>query len=370
MEQKQEYLSEGNLKRKEDKIWNFFFQTDKKCFKKKHYSFHHMIETDGVSCSLLFLRNDMIGKRFKPPDNGHKDQYIDELKDYSHLADKNIIAIDPGLSDLLYCVDDDTRDRNFFRYTQDQRRKETKGKKYGEIILEQKQTIVEGKTIIDWETEISDFNRKTLDINEFKKYLKKKNEVNHKLFSFYKRHIFRKLKLNSYLNRQRSEQRLINRFTEIFGNPEETIVCFGDYEQRKHRKYKEPTKGKGFRDLFRRNGFKTYLVDEFRTSCKCSNCEGGDCVKFRRRRNPSPNKNNSILVHGALMCKTCRVLWNRDENGARNIYKIARNHIMERERPEYLTRSPTFVTLTIRKVATGVAVSGTASVGNCNPIKI
>ena len=31
---KSEYLTEGNLKRSEDKIWNFFFRTELKCFKK------------------------------------------------------------------------------------------------------------------------------------------------------------------------------------------------------------------------------------------------------------------------------------------------------------------------------------------------
>jgi hypothetical protein len=40
-------------------------------------------------------------------------------------------------------------------------------------------------------------------------------------------------------------------------------------------KFKEPVKGRGFRTLFRKNGFETYLVDEFRTSFKFSNCEGG-----------------------------------------------------------------------------------------------
>jgi len=35
------------------------------------------------------------------------------------------------MSDLLYCVDSDDKERNFFRYTQNQRRrKETKYKKY------------------------------------------------------------------------------------------------------------------------------------------------------------------------------------------------------------------------------------------------
>jgi transposase len=115
---------------------------------------------------------------------------------------------------------------------------------------------------------------------------------------------------------------MINRFNKIFGSPENTIICIGDFEQRKHRKFKEPIKGKGFRTLFRRNGYKTYLVDEFRTSCKCSHCETekGDCIQFRKCRNPKPKQNNSILRWGVLMCKTCSALWNRDENSARNIY--------------------------------------------------
>jgi len=163
--------------------------------------------------------------------------------------------------------------------------------------------------------------------------------VNFKLFLFYKKQLFRKLKLNGYWNRLRSEQRMMNRFSKIFGKPTDAIICIGDFEQRKHRKFKEPIKGKGFRTLFRRNGYKVYLVDEFRTSCKCSNCEGGECSKFRKCRNPKPMKNNSILSHGVLMCKTCSALWNRDENSSRNIYKIAYNAIHQNERPTYLSRS-------------------------------
>lgn len=336
---KSDYLAKGNLKLYENKIWKFFFITEKQCFRKKWYSFHHMIETDGVSCSVLLLRKNKVGKRIYMSKIPKKEQYIDELKDYSNLQDKTIVSIDPNMSDLLYCVDGDTRDRNFLRYTQNQRRKETKQKKYRNIILEYKKEKINRKTIIEWETKLSLFNKKTLQIKEFKKYLKKKNKINFKLFEFYEKHLFRKLKLNSYWNRLRSEQRMINRFTKIFGKPENTIVCIGDFEQRKHRKFKEPVKGKGFRNLFRKNKFQIYLVDEFRTSCKCSHCEGGDCYKFRKRRNPRPNKNNLILCHGILMCKTCKALWNRDENSSRNIYKIAYNAINKKERPSYLSRS-------------------------------
>lgn len=109
-----------------------------------------------------------------------------------------------------------------------------------------------------------------------------------------------------------------------------------DWEQRTQMKYLEPTKGKGFRDLFRKYGYKVYLVDEFRTSCKCSKCLGGDCEKFREKLNIKTG--SKFLIHGLLKCKTCTVLWNRDENSSNNIYKISKNAILEQPRPFYLER--------------------------------
>jgi len=47
-----------------------------------------------------------------------------------------------------------------FRYSQDQRRKETKKKKYSKIQLELKREQINGKIIIEWETELSKLNRK------------------------------------------------------------------------------------------------------------------------------------------------------------------------------------------------------------------
>ena len=132
---KTDYLLEGNLKKYEDKIWEFFFRTERQCFNKPKYTFHHMIETDGVSCSILMLRNDLIGKRLPLTKIGsNTEQYIDELNDYTNIKNKKIVCIDPGLSDILYCVDDDSKDANEFRYTQDSRRKECKIKKYAKII--------------------------------------------------------------------------------------------------------------------------------------------------------------------------------------------------------------------------------------------
>ena len=69
------------------------------------------------------------------------------------------------------------------------------------------------------------------------------------LFEFYERHVFRKLRLQSYRNAKKSEQKIINNFKRIFGDDKEVVVCFGDFEQKRHMKFKEPTKGKGMRTL-------------------------------------------------------------------------------------------------------------------------
>jgi len=140
-------------------------------FQEKWYSFHHMIETDGISCSILLLRKYKIGKRVQQKKGVNKEKYIDELKnkDYKELKNKKIVAIDPNMSDLLYYVDGDDKERNCLRYTQNQRRKETKHEKYRNIILQLKD-----KKVIELETELSKYNRKTLDYNEFRNISKRR----------------------------------------------------------------------------------------------------------------------------------------------------------------------------------------------------
>jgi hypothetical protein len=93
---------------------------------------------------------------------------------------------------------------------------------------------------------------------------------------------------------------------------------------------------KGFRTLFRKAGYGVYLVDEFRTSCRCSACSG-ECKTFRWCENPRPFRTGSVLRHGLVKCKTCSRLWNRDTNAASNIWKIAVSAIRGESRPESIS---------------------------------
>jgi len=133
-----------------------------------------MIETDGVSATILFIHNEFVGKHIPNQTYKEKEMYIDEVNDYSVLQPKKIVAVDMGKSDLIYCVDGTEKDANKFRYSQDQRRKETKSKKFSKLILSLKQEKINGKTITEHETELSNYNRKSLNIDEFKAYIQKK----------------------------------------------------------------------------------------------------------------------------------------------------------------------------------------------------
>ena len=56
------------------------------------------------------------------------------------------------------------------------------------------------------------------------------------------------------MRRQITEVRLLSRFKKLFGGPETTVIAIGDFEQRKHRKFKEPIKGKGLAAASARSG--------------------------------------------------------------------------------------------------------------------
>uniref|UniRef100_A0A7S0YNM6 Cas12f1-like TNB domain-containing protein n=1 Tax=Polytomella parva TaxID=51329 RepID=A0A7S0YNM6_9CHLO len=139
---------------------------------------------------------------------------------------------------------------------------------------------------------------------------------------------------------------MLENFAKIFGERDSVVIGIGDWEQKKHRKFKEPTKGKGFRNLLKKKGYQVYLVDEFQTSCQCSSCQddSAKCEKFRMRLDPNtkklPEKRHLRLVHGLLRCSSCSKLWNRDVNAAINIVRLTREILTGNGRPNYLDRSP------------------------------
>ncbi|KAH9258496.1 hypothetical protein BASA81_002998 [Batrachochytrium salamandrivorans] len=194
-------------------------------------------------------------------------------------SSKRVVGVDPGKSDL---ISSGTGPGDWFRYTQ--KRHETGEKKHRRARTRMARTLVEGKTVVEWE--LSTFSRKALTVS--------------------------------------------------------AAEAWGDWSRGSQMKFLEPTKGVGMRKLFSRAGYEVVLVDEFRTSCTCFACEGGACEKFRVVENPRPwmrAKRPMVLRHGLLRCKTCERLWNRDRNGSLNIMRCAQAARLGGQRPSYMTRN-------------------------------
>ena len=171
--------------------------------------------------------------------------------------------------------------------------------------------------------------------------MSQKLPVSYTLKPVYTNYLLRKLRWNSYMSRQRSEDKMINQIRIKFGDPDKTILVLGDWSQKGyHMPGKKPTKGKGMRKVLRKGGYQVNLMNERKTSCTCHNCHGKN-EKFMRRPSRKPkNYGQIILVHGLLRCSSengCGSLWNRDVCGSLNICYLAREAIAGRERPQAFT---------------------------------
>ena len=335
-------------------LWERFFRLNKKVFNKKQYEFSYMIRTDGISCCILFIRTDKDGNPLKKTIINKKmceeinTDYIEQTEITDELKKKKVICIDPNYSDLIYCGSkDDKGNLQTFRYTQNQRRVETRMKKYNKIINSvNKKTKYNEKTVKEIETILSKFNSKTINYDKFKEYIIEKNKLNKILYDHYQKKIFRKLKLNRFTNTQKSEAKMINNFKNKFGKSDNSIIAMGDYDKGDyHMKGKEPVICKKFRRIFKNAGYKTYLVNEFRTSKLC-NCCHNELETFLERESHKPkllNENKKEIVNGLLRCQSvkpqCEIIHNRDKNAVQNMLYIVETIFKTGKRPTIFSRT-------------------------------
>lgn len=341
-------------------LWQYFFNFNKRVFKKNKYQFNFMIKTDGISVSILFIRVDENGVLIKKPKTRKiKDyndcEYIEDINFTDELKNKKIVAIDPNHSDLMYCGSKDDNDNlQTFRYTQNQRRLESRNKKYTKITDEvSKETIIENKTIKEIESKLSSLNSKTINFNEFKKYITEKNKTNNLLYEHYQQNFFRKFKLNRYINTQKSESKMITNFSNKFGNSKDTLIVFGDYDKGTNNMSGiEPVICKKLRRILKNAGYNVFLINEYCTSKLC-NCCHEELDKFLIRESQKPQdkkKNKKILVNGLLKHKVsnpegelnelpkCNIIHNRDKNAVQNMLYIVEQIKETGRRPEKYTR--------------------------------
>jgi len=311
-------------------IWDKIFKTNKRVMKMKDYEYN-TIQTDGIGVSICFQKK---GKKYRQNKCIEQDDeiYINKLtnEDIQKCKNKKLVSVDPGKHSLVYMLDEN---KNKLRYTAPQRRIESLRKRNSKIILREKIK----NEIIKKETKLSKYNCKTVNYNNFKKYITEKTKLNDDVKLFYEKILFRKLKWRSCIYTRKSEDNFLNNIKKKFGNKNDILICYGNWSNTKQMKYTMPTKGVGLRKIIEKK-FNIVLVDEFKTSKLCSKCH-----------NELENyTNNGKKIHRLLVCNNCNknsgseskqsIFMNRDINACVNMLNICKTWINKKIRPKMFCR--------------------------------
>jgi hypothetical protein len=316
----------SNVKDNQNEVWNNLLNLNHRIFKNKHYQFHNQIQTDGISCCLLFIRKDLKDKKWgaKVPVLEEQDFYnIEDLskEQLDTLKDRTIIGCDPGKRSLVYMMDNRG---NKLQYTAPQRKRESKAKCNQIILLYERKK----NGIIEKETQLSFQNSKSVNYEKFKMYLVEKNKLNKETTDFYKRDTWRKMKFRQYSYGNKSIDTFLNKIKKTFG--ENLLIGYGNWSRDTQMKFFMPTMNKGLRKLIHKK-YDTITINECNTSKKCC-----DCYKDLEYYKDKENKKvfRLLVCSNCVSCENKKIVFRtRDANSSINILKLTKCWIEKQTRP-------------------------------------
>ena len=316
----------SNIKDNQNEVWSNFLDLKNKIFKNKHYQFHNQIQTDGISCCLLFIRKDLKDKKWgsRVPVLQEQDFYnIEDLsiEQLDTLKGRNIVGCDPGKRSLVYMMD---KNGNKLQYTAPQRKRESKSKTNQRILLEERNK----NGIIEKETHLSFQNSKSVDYNKFKIYLVEKNKLNKETTEFYRRETWRKMKFRQYSYGKKSIDTFLNKIKETFG--ENILIGYGNWSRSSQMKFFMPTMNKGLRKLIHKK-YDTITINECNTSKKCCDCNN-DLEYYKDKEGKKVFR--LLVCSNCVSCENKKIVFRtRDANSSINIMKLTSCWIKKQERP-------------------------------------
>ena len=316
----------SNVKDNQNEVWSNLLNLKHKIFKNKHYQFHNQIQTNGISCCLLFIRKDLKDKKWGTKVPVLEDQDFYNIEDLSKeqlntLKDRNIIGCDPGKRSLVYMMD---KKGNKLQYTAPQRNRESKAKTNQRILLYERKK----NGIIEKETQLSFQNSKSVDYEKFKMYLVEKDKLNKETTEFYKRDTWRKMKFRRYSYGKKSIDTFLNKIKETFG--ENLLIGYGNWSRSSQMKHFMPTMNKGLRKLIHKK-YDTITINECNTSKKCC-----DCYKDLEYYKDKESKKvfRLLVCSNCVSCENKKIVFRtRDANSSINILKLTKCWVEKQTRP-------------------------------------
>ena len=323
------------IKENQYDVWNNLLNLKHKTFKSKFYQFHYQLQTDGISCSLLFIRKDLKDKKWGSRVPTLQEQEFNNIEDLSieqldTLTNRNIVGCDPGKHSLVYMMDSNGKK---LQYTASQRKIESYGKRNERILLQEKKR----NNITEKETYLSSKNSKSVDYEKFKVFLVEKDKLNKETTEFYKRDVWRKMKFRQYSYGKKSIDTFLNKIKETFGD--NVLIGYGNWSRSTQMKHIMPTMNKGLRKLIHKK-YDTITINEYYTSQKCCECyndlkhckdkKGKEIYRLFQCSNCVSSKNKNIVFR------------TRDKNSAISIMKLTKEWIETQTRPSEFQRQASF----------------------------
>jgi len=316
----------SNVKDNQNEVWSNLLNLKHRIFNNKNYQFHNQIQTDGISCCLLFIRKDLKDKKWgsKVPVLEEQDFYnIEDLstEQLDTLKKRTIIGCDPGKRSLVYMMNNKG---NKLQYTAPQRKRESKAKCNQRILLYERKK----NGIIEKETQLSFQNSKSVNYDKFKMYLVEKNKLNKETIEFYKRDTWRKMKFRQYSYGKKSIDTFLNKIKETFG--ENLLIGYGNWSRDTQMKFFMPTMNKGLRKLIHKK-YDTITINECNTSKKCCECHK-DLEYYRDKENKKVFR--LLVCSNCVSCENKKIVFRtRDANSSINILKLTKCWIDTQTRP-------------------------------------
>ena len=254
--------------------------------------------------------------------------YLEDLSDetLNELKVSNWVCVDPGKRVLLYMKN---KEGKRMRYTNKTHLKRTKRLKYQRAIQNYKRK----NNIQQIEMELSSYNSKSVNFKQFKRYVKKKNQLNKLLINKYQNEIFRKFKWYGYINRKRAETDLIRDIKTSFGS-DVNIIC-GDWSIGRSMRNFISTPNLGLKRKLLEY-YPVYNLDEFRTSCINHKTETPTENIYLPDKTGKSRKIHSILTYQTESKRLGCI--NRDENSVNNMIKLVKYYFKHKSRPEIFLR--------------------------------
>ncbi len=254
--------------------------------------------------------------------------YLEDLNDtkLNQLKNSNWITIDPGKRVLFYMKKSNGMR---LRYTNKTHLKKTKRLKYQRLLQNYKRK----QNISKIENELSNYNSKSVNYKKFKKFIKKKNELNKILLEKYKDDIFRKYKWYGYINRKKAETDLIRNIKETFGK--DVNIIQGDWSIGKSMRGIISTPNLGLKRKLAEY-YPIYNLDEYKTSCINHKTETLTENIYLPDKNGKSRKIHSILTYQTENKRLECI--NRDENSVNNMIKLVNYYFEHKDRPEIFKR--------------------------------